>query len=220
MRRSLSIATLLLLLMTPAFAAKRHHRPRHGPKMSKAFPAIPLVSVLLENQVGDEMRAWRYDDERDMEDAIANGELIPIVPSPWLNVCKKLPVERRYARPVTVAFITDLSNEFDLQFGHPLVVDSAVRPATVQKKLIRHNRNAAPWNGERASSHERGTTIDISRNLTKAEYRWLVYRLLYYRAVGVVLVIEEKACFHIFVRGYGTVETSPSTRGTIMEEEW
>jgi hypothetical protein len=85
-------------------------------------------------------------------------------------------------------------------------VDSAVRPATVQKKLRRWNRNAAPWDGERASSHERGTTIDISRNLTKTEYRWLVFQLLYYRAVGVVMVIEEKACFHIFVRGYGIVE--------------
>jgi hypothetical protein len=206
MHRSFSIVALvLLLLLTPAFAAKRHHRPKHRPQVSKFFPAIPKVSVLLENQTADEMGAERFDNERDMQDAIVRGDLVAIVPNQYLAVSKKLPVNRWFARPVAVSFIQNLSLDFTVEFGVPLVVDSAVRPATVQKKLIRHNRCAAPWTGDRASTHERGTTIDISRNLTKAEYRWLVYQLLYYRAIGVVLVIEEKACFHIFVRGYGTV---------------
>jgi hypothetical protein len=38
--------------------------------------------------------------------------------------------------------------------------------------------------------------------LSRAEYQWLVMRLLYYRALHRVLVIEERACFHIFVGGY------------------
>jgi hypothetical protein len=210
MRRFLSIVALLV---TPAFASHRHHikKPKvthvKRQKAPKIFPAIPSVSVLLENQAGDAMGAWRYDNERDMEDAISRGELVPL---DNLNVSRKLPANRRYARPATVAFARQLSAEFEEEFGDTsLMVDSAVRPITVQRKLLRWNRNAAPATGNRASSHERGTTIDISRKMSNAEYRWLVTRLLYYRAIGKVLVIEEKACFHIFVRDYGTVETTP-----------
>ena len=227
MRRPLSIIALLVFFFSPAFALRVHHAPKtHKVKTKKAkksdkmFPAIRLVSVLLENQAGDEMGAYRYDNERDMEDAIERGELVPIDVSPWLAVSKKLPPNRRYARPETVSFISDLSIEFDRNFGHPLVVDSAVRPVTVQKKLLRWNRCAAPATGERASSHERGTTVDISRKMTKAEYRWLVTRLFYYRAIGKIYVIEERACFHIFVRkDVPPAETITSViDGTIQEE--
>jgi len=218
---------MLTLLLSPAFALRAHHAPkvhrvkvRKIKKSNKVFPAIRLVSVLLENQAGDEMGAYRYDNEQDMEFAIERGELVSIETSPCLAVSKKLPPNRRYARPETVSFISDLSNEFDRYFGHPLVVDSAVRPVTVQKKLLRWNRCAAPATGDRASSHERGTTVDISRKMTKAEYRWLVTRLFYYRAIGKIYVIEERACFHIFVRK----DTPPADTitsvidGTIQEE--
>jgi hypothetical protein len=117
----------------------------------------------------------------------------------------KLPKERRYALPETVTFIARLDEEFYAMTLVHLVIDSAVRPADVQKRLSRFNRSAAPAYGAGASSHERGTTVDLSRRMRKGQYRWLLARLAYYKALGAVLVIEERSCIHVFV-GLGDQE--------------
>ena len=234
MRRSLSLALLVLLVAAaPAFAvrhtsAPKHHKVKKIKRSKKVFPA-GLESVLQENIEADKMLAWRYLDVDELDEAIERGELVPL---DHLSVSPKLPQNRRYARPATVAFIQQLSVEFTDQFGDtkhfaPLMVDSAVRPMDVQKRLWRrlgcrrHSCVAAPPDGERASSHERGTTVDISRKLTKDQYRWLVLRLLYYRATHKILVIEERACFHIFVYNGDAVDVlaPPMIVGTIPEEE-
>ena len=181
---------LLLTLVIPAFA-RRH-------STLKFFPATP-ESVLRENEIANKMGAERYMDEWELNLAITLGNLVRINEYPSLRVQPSLPENRRYARPATVEFIQLLSSEFFQQFGHPLMVDSATRPASVQFTLRRHNKSAAPAFGDAASSHERGTTLDISRKMCNTEYRWLVYRLLYYRGLGKILVIEERHCLHIFV---------------------
>ena len=52
-----------------------------------------------------------------------------------------------------------------------------------------------------------GGLVILAGHLEKqmdAQHAWMIDRLLYYRALGQVLVIEERGCFHIFVRGdYG-----------------
>ena len=125
-------------------------------------------------------------------------ECYPLVVSLGRDARRQLP-ERRYALPSTVSFVELLALDFYRAFHQPLMVDSAIRPATTQRML--HLKNAASAYGPKASSHERGTTVDISKRLTKAQRLWLVTRLLYYRALGQVLVIQERGCFHIFVRG-------------------
>ncbi len=240
MRRLLQLATVVLLLLTPALAVRltspiisgRASRVRHKKvkkfNIKKAFPA-GRDSVLLENMQADLLKIRRYIDEEDMQEAIESGELVYLE---HLYVSRKLPENRRYARPATVAFIQQLSVEFMDQFGDtkhfvPLTVDSAVRPMDVQEKLrrrlgCRRERPclAAPADGERASSHERGMTIDISRHVTKTQLRWLVGRLYYYKATNKILVIEERACFHIFVRkDTPPADTTTSViDGTIQEE--
>ena len=88
----------------------------------------------------------------------------------------------------------------DRELAASLTVDSAIRPADVQRRLIRFNKNAAPYDGYRASSHERGSTFDIARSgLSRRQNRYLITRLLYYRAVGKILVIQERGCYHVFV---------------------
>lgn len=171
---------------------RRGHRPREA----KIF-AANHDSVRLENEAADAMGAFRFLTQTDVDEAVDAGILVPVQ---CVFVDKRLPFNRRYALPITVSFICSLNYEFFRQFNHMLMVDSAVRPATTQKRLTRWNRSAAPAYGERASTHERGTTVDISKHLTRAEHEWLVWRLLYYRETGRVLVIEERACFHIFVR--------------------
>lgn len=186
------LVLLAVILGCVYFAHARTHNP---------FPAKPNHgSVKLENQVADYMRAWRYADMQEVSVAVQQHRLVP-VQQHRLMVAKKLPMDRRYALPSTVRYIGELNGRFEAQFNYALVIDSAIRPATVQKRLARRNRSAAPATGDRASSHERGTTIDISRRLTRAQYRWLVVQLLYDRAIGKILVIQERACFHIFVTG-------------------
>ena len=77
----------------------------------------------------------------------------------------------------------------------------------VQKKLRRHNRNAAPEYGETASSHLAGITVDIQRRgMTGAQVKWMEAYLMPLREQGLVEPEEERHqwVFHIAVSGrYG-----------------
>lgn len=192
--RTLALALALSLAIPASAGVHRGHRPRE----SKIFAAKPW-SVKLENEVAESMGAYRYFTQAQVDAAVLEGTLVPFQGTRYYVVSPKLPSERRYALPATVTLVETLATEFYGQFHQPLMLDSAIRAATTQRGL--HLRAAAPAYGPRASSHERGTTVDISKRLTKAQQQWLVTRLLYYYDLGRVLVIQERGCFHIFVRG-------------------
>ena len=192
--RAVVFAIALSLCCTASATARRRHRTHEN----KIFAAKPW-SVKLENEVAQNMGAYRYFTQSMVDAAVRNNALAPLRDTAYYVVSPKLPKERRYALPATVAFVGLLSEEFYGQFHQPLMVDSAIRPATAQRDL--HLNNAAPAYGPRASSHERGTTVDISKRLTKVQRQWLVTRLLYHYTLGRVLVIQERNCYHIFVRG-------------------
>ena len=197
LKRALVLCIAALLCVTPASAkARRGHRPRE----TKIFAAKPN-SVLLENEVAEGMGAYRYFTQAQVDAAVQEGTLVRLYTSYVLVVSPKLPMERRYALPATVAFVNTLATEFFLQFHQPLMVDSAIRPATTQSGL--HMRNAAPAYGPRASSHERGCTVDLSKKQSKREHAWMINRLLYYRSLGHILVIEESKCWHVLVISKG-----------------
>ncbi len=203
MKRVLALCFVALYLLSVSASARTHRGDR--PRKNKIF-AADHMSVELENQAADEIGASRFMTQAEVDEAVYAVRLAPLYKHNTYVVSPALPINRRYALPATVKFVEQLSHDFYRQFNQPLMVDSAVRPATVQRSLLRWNRNAAPAYGERASTHERGTTIDISKRLTKAELQWLIIRLLYYRALGRVLVIQESGCFHIFVKGEANVE--------------
>jgi D-alanyl-D-alanine dipeptidase len=166
-----------------------------GLAQARIFPANKN-SVALENHYADVAGIEQLENAAQVQAAIADGRLvyIPITSSP------KLPFWRRYVRPAAAEFMLELDGRFNQTTGHYLTVDSAVRPQDVQRQLARRNRSAAPATGTRASSHERGTTFDISKIMKRGEYRWLLTQLAYYQALGRIHVIEEKACIHIMVR--------------------
>lgn len=172
----------LALCLTPAFAAR------------KVFPAT-RDSVPAENRQADTAGIPRYGDERSMAGDVERRVLVPVP----ITCNPKLPERRRYVRVDTADFLLELDTHFHLATGGYLMVNSAVRPATVQKQIRRRNRNAAPAVGERASSHERGTTFDLSKKMRRGQLRWLLVQLMRYRTLGRVLVIEERACIHVFV---------------------
>ena len=185
---------LLLLLCSSAEA-----RPKHS-KSSMALLTPSRQSLLLQNQMVNQMGLERIGDERRLSYLVETEYLQALPITDAVKIAPSLPSNRRYALPMVNSFLVKLASEYYAEFHQPLTVDSAVRPVTVQKWLRRHNVNAAPITGETASSHEAGCTIDLSRRMTKAQTRWVEWRLDYYAlAMQVVLVEEERHCFHIMI---------------------
>ena len=181
---------LLMSLSVPSIASPR----RKTMRTLSPFAAQP-GSVALENERANELGYRRYSTPADVACAVRRDELVALKGA----VSSRLPRERRFARPEAVSFAVQLQDEFHTATGGTLVIDSAVRSAATQSIIRRRNSSAAPAFGSEASGHERGTDIDFSKKMSRGQHRWLVVRLLYYRAIGRILVIEERACFHVAV---------------------
>jgi hypothetical protein len=234
MKKFLTTFLLLLTFVTPALAVRpKKSRVRHAsthvrqtsvPKKHKKHSKWNVLfwpsrlSLILQNKEIDDNNISRLEDQKDLNREIASGELVPIEQTRALAVDKRLDPKRRYCRPWTMDFLRDLSEKFYAEFGQHLMVDSAVRPKDVQKKLRRRNRNAAPIEGETASSHMAGLTIDLARGyMSTRQVHWMEWHLLILHVQGLVEVEEEhhQLCFHIMVaKKYGDptriqVETLP-----------
>jgi hypothetical protein len=200
---------MLAAMCTPVFAVrpavmhpvrKKHFRwLRWNPLFKPSHE-----SLLIQNAEIDRLDLPRIQDETELEALKADGSLVPIVPSESLKIEPSLDPSRRFCRPWTRDFVEDLSQAYFNRFHDKIQVNSAVRTVKVQRKLRRHNRNAAPAEGDTASSHLAGVTIDLQRRgLTKDEIRWMEHYLFYMKAIGLVEPEEERRhwCFHIMVSG-------------------
>jgi len=144
----------------------------------------------------------RIEDDDDLADRIAGGLLVPVPVSASLTINGNLPENRRYCRPWTATFLSDLARAHAAQFHSPLLVTSAVRTVEYQKQLGRVNGNAAAAEGDIASPHLTGGTIDIAKQgLSRQEIAWMRARLLPLQSAGKIDVEEEfkQSCFHITV---------------------
>jgi Family of unknown function (DUF5715) len=162
-------------------------------------------SLLIQNAEVDRLNLPRIQDETELEALKADGSLMQIVPGDSLRIDPRLDPSRRYCRPWTLNFVGDLSQAYYNRFHQQIQVNSAVRTVKVQKKLRRHNRNAAPWDGETASSHLAGVTVDLQRRgMSKEQIRWMEHYLFYMKALGLVEPEEERRqwVFHIMVSGH------------------
>jgi hypothetical protein len=162
-------------------------------------------SLLIQNAEIDRLELPRIQDETELEALKADGSLLPIVANESLKIEPSLDPSRRYCRPWTLDFVNDLSQAYYNRFHAQIQLNSAVRTVKVQKKLRRHNRNAAPAEGETASSHLAGVTIDLQRRgLSKQQISWMEHYLFYMKALGLVEPEEERRhwCFHIMVSGH------------------
>jgi hypothetical protein len=162
-------------------------------------------SLLIQNAEVDRLNLPRIQDETELEALKADGSLIEIIAGDSLRIDPRLDRSRRYCRPWTLNFIDDLSLAYYNRFHQQIQVNSAVRTVKVQKKLRRHNRNAAPWDGETASSHLAGVTVDLQRRgMNKEQIRWMEHYLFYMKALGLVEPEEERRqwVFHVMVSGH------------------
>jgi Family of unknown function (DUF5715) len=161
-------------------------------------------SLLRQNAEIDRMELPRIQNETELEELVANGQLVPIVASDSLRIEPRLDPKRRYCRPWTRDFLQDVSDAYYQQFHSQLQVNSAVRTVQVQKKLRRHNRNAAPETGETASSHLAGITVDIQRRgMTRKQIQWMEQYMAPLRDLGLIEPEEERRqwVFHVAVSG-------------------
>ena len=144
----------------------------------------------------------RIEDDDDLADRIARQMLVPFPLSAALTVNGNLPENYRYCRPWTARFLADLARVHAAAFHRPLEVSSAVRTVAYQKRLMETNGNAAAAEGDIASPHLTGATIDIAKQgMSRQEMGWMRSRLLRLQQAGKIDVEEEfqQACFHITV---------------------
>ncbi len=159
-------------------------------------------SLLRQNEEIDRLDLPRIQDDDELEALKASNALVPIRESETLKIEHRLDPARRYCRPWTRDFVEDLSQAYYRQFHAQIQVNSAVRTVKVQKKLRRHNRNAAPAEGDTASSHLAGVTLDLQRRgMSKEQVRFVERYLFYLREIGLVEPEEERRhwCFHVMV---------------------
>jgi hypothetical protein len=213
--RQLTLISFLAFSFNAAFGATttsalrkpihRHHRFRfHWTRWNPVFRPSH-ESLLLQNAEIDRMELPRIQDDDELEALKASGALQPIVANETLRFDPRLDPSRRYCRPWTRDFVQDLAQAYYHRFHQQIQVNSAVRTVKVQKKLRRHNRNAAPAEGDTASSHLAGLTVDLQRRgLSQEEIQWMQRYLFYMKSLGLVEPEEERHqwVFHIMVSGH------------------
>ena len=189
-----------------AYAVRRanvHHRRFRWLHLNPMFRPSH-ESLLIQNAEINRLELPRIQNDTELEALKADGSLLEIRSGEMLRFDPRLDPTRRYCRSWTLDFVDDLSQAYYNRFHEQIQVNSAVRTVMVQKKLRRHNRNAAPADGDTASSHLAGVTVDLQRRgLNKEQLRWMQHYLFYMKSLGLVEPEEERRhwCFHIMVSG-------------------
>jgi len=187
-------------------------------RLPKIMP-MPLrgsrESLIRQNERSENEGLERIEDDQDLNNRIASKALVLVPTSSALAINANLPLNRRYCRPWTAAFLRDLAQGHAAKFSSPLMVTSAVRTVEYQKQLRGVNANAAAAEGDIASPHLTGGSIDIGKQRMRGqEIAWLRTWLLALQQAGKIDVEEEfkQACFHITV--YKTYIMPPPQRWT------
>jgi hypothetical protein len=158
--------------------------------------------MVIQNEEIDRLGLPRIQNEEQLDELVASGDLLPIVPNDTLRIDPRLDPERRFCRPWTLDFVNDLSQAYYNQFHDQIQINSAVRTVEVQERLRRYNSNAAPESGDLASSHLAGITVDIQRlGMTMPEIKWVEQYMLPLHEAGMIEPEEERhqRCFHVMV---------------------
>jgi hypothetical protein len=191
------------MAVTALRARKPHHHHFHFLRWNPMFRPSH-ESLLLQNAEINRLELPRIQDDDELEQLKLSQDLLPIRTSESLRFDPRLDPSRRYARPWTRDFAEDIGQAYYNRFHQQIQVNSAVRTVKIQKKLRRHNRNAAPADGDTASSHLAGVTVDLQRRgMSKDQIHWMEHYLFYMKALGLVEPEEERHqwVFHIMVAG-------------------
>jgi hypothetical protein len=212
MMRRICAALIFVLALATAFpaaasihASYRRHPVQHAHlRVARWNPVLrgSHDSLLRQNEEIDRLRLTRISDDQQLEELELRGELVSLHESRAMQIAANLELNRRFCRPWTRDFLEDLSQAFYAQFHQPIQVTSAVRTVDQQARLQRSNHNAAPIDGDTASSHLAGLTVDIGkRPMSRMQRAWIDQYVLRLQQLGLVEAAEERrqACYHIMV---------------------
>lgn len=240
MIRRIGLLVLILVLLTSVFSfaasirspyrssatRSRHHRARKA-KHRRIIVWNPVLrgsreSMLRQNEEIDRLQLPRIANDLELQELELREELVPLHESSALSIASNLEPIRRYCRPWTRDFVEDLSQAFYEKFHKPIYLTSAVRTVEQQAKLRRSNGNAAPIEGDTASSHLAGLTVDIGKaGMSRRERAFVDQYVLQLQDAGLVEAAEERrqACYHIMVsdRYTGWREEQRLASGTTSE---
>ena len=158
--------------------------------------------LVHQNQMADAAGLERIENDEELDRLRYSHQLVEVAGTSALHVNPELPENRRFARPWTAKFASDIARAYYARFGQPLELNSAVRTISYQLRLQRVNGNAADIAGETASPHLTGQAIDFGkRGMTTAQIAWMRLYLTPLMQAGLIDVEEEfqQACFHISV---------------------
>ncbi len=225
----LLLAAVLLASVMPSQAAvhRRHrHTVAHMRRVARhmqtgrttahaTIPDVPLrhvaslpplkgtyESLVRQNERNQAEGLQRIENDEQLDQLREEKLLVSLPVTDGLHVNPEMPQNRRYCRPWTARFLADLGRVHYERFHRSLQVNSAVRTVQYQRRLMAINGNAAPADGDVASPHLTGATIDIGKHgLTMSEIAWMRAYLLPLQSAGKIDVEEEfhQACFHITV---------------------
>jgi hypothetical protein len=171
-------------------ARSRNHL--HYTQWNPMFPGSHDLLV-EQNAELDRQQLPRMNNEFQLIQSEISNDLVAVNESDELKIAENLTDSHRYCRPWTRDFLQDLSHAFYGVFHAPIQVNSLVRTADQQRVLQRHNRFAAPAEGDTASTHLAGVTVDLSRRgLSNTQYQWIRAYLQPLQEKGMVNPIEER----------------------------
>jgi len=187
--------------------ASHHTSVRHVRARTRVAHWNPVLrgsheSMLRQNEEIDRLKLTRIADDQQLEALELSGDLVSLHDSKSLAVASNIEMNRRFCRPWTRAFLEDMSQAFYAEFHQPIQVTSAVRTVDQQARLQRSNHNAAPIDGDTASSHLAGLTVDLGKGpMSRRERAWVDQYVLKLQQLGLVEAAEERrqACYHIMV---------------------
>ena len=159
-------------------------------------------SLVRQNAEIDRLQLVRIQNDQALEELIARDQLVALPQSNFVRIDPRLEESRRFSRPWTRLFLEDFGQAYYKRFHQPIQVNSAVRTVEQQERLARHNHNAAPADGDTASSHLAGLTVDIAKKgMTRRQRAFTEKYLVKMRNLGLVEAVEERrqACFHVMV---------------------
>ena len=187
---------------------------RNMPLFNTSVPSYMPVALrgshevlVHQNVIADVEGLSRIQDDAQLSAMVRSGDLVALPASAGLAIDPRLPLNRRYTRPWTAQFLSNLARAHEDLFGRPLQLTSAVRTVNFQRHLAHYNGNAAPTSGDTASPHLTGEAIDLGKKgMSLKEIAWMRAVLGELQASGKLDVEEEfeQACFHISV--YKTYE--------------
>ncbi len=203
------VAVILMSLSTGSFAASiktRYHRSsvHHVRRIIRWTPILKGShdSLLKQNAEINRLQLVRIQNDEELQSLVARDQLVALPQTNFVRIDPRLEESRRYCRPWTRLFVEDLGQAYYKEFRQPIQVNSAVRTVEQQERLARYNHNAAPADGETASSHLAGLTVDIAkRGMTRKQRAFVEKYLVNMRNAGLVEAVEERrqACFHVMV---------------------